>query len=205
VVPLTEQVAAVEEVSETARCELALAVSAMGAAPKVEEAGGLNVMVWDAFDTVTLRSTKAAATKVALPGCDALSVQVPAATTVTVSAEAVQMAGVRVVSVTASFDEALGATTNGGAPKTLPGGCAKVIDCAAVPACATGMPSAEAIATKAKAIRGDARTPTVRNNVAREIGRVSMAMASAIRRANLRSPQFAVNHPNGRLRADPVI
>ena len=67
-----------------------------------------------------------------MPGCDAVTVQVPPATRVTVAPETVQTeVVVEVSNVTASPDVAVALTVNGDEPYTLAASVPKVIVCGA--------------------------------------------------------------------------
>lgn len=66
-VPLTVQTPVVDDDSVTARPELAVAAKAGVAVPRAWLPGVTNVMVWLACNTVKLRDTIAAASKVVLP------------------------------------------------------------------------------------------------------------------------------------------
>jgi energy-converting hydrogenase Eha subunit G len=75
------------------------------------------VMVWLACVTWKLWLTGVAAAQLALPDWEALMVQVPAATRVTVVPDRVQADGVAEANVTVRPEEALALTANGDEPK----------------------------------------------------------------------------------------
>lgn len=97
VLPLTVQTAGVSEMNDTGRPELAVAVNASGATPSDWSPGDANTSVCAATGIVPMAKlwlTGVAAAKLALPGWVATTVQVPAATSVSVVPLVVQTPGV---------------------------------------------------------------------------------------------------------------
>ena len=127
VVPLTVHTAVVVDENVTASPDVVVALTVNAAVPYVLPPNAAKAIVCATFATMKLWSTLVAAAYVALPGCDARIVQVPAPPMVTVAPLTVQMVGVVVAKLTASPDEAVALTAKGAAPKVLPASAANVI------------------------------------------------------------------------------
>lgn len=129
VVPLTLHTPGVVDVSVTVRPEVALATRALGVSPKVWLAGALNVMVWVLVDTLKVLVTDEAAAKVLLPPWLAVTLQLPAATKVSVVPLTVHTPGVLEASSTGRPELALAAKAAGVLPSVWLPGEAKVMVC----------------------------------------------------------------------------
>ena len=87
------------------------------------------VIVCTPKPTANARVTGLAAANTALPGCVAVSEQIPAAVRVTVAPETVQTAMEFEVRVTVRPEVAVAASPNGAVPKEVSAGCVNVIVC----------------------------------------------------------------------------
>jgi hypothetical protein len=118
VVPDTVQTDEVVEAKLTANPELAVALTAKGAAPNAWLDSAPNVIVWLPAVTAKLSLTGVAAPQFVLPPCVAWMVHVPTATSVTVPPDTVQTVKVVEAKLTANPELALALTANGAAPNT---------------------------------------------------------------------------------------
>lgn len=100
VLPLTLHTAGVLDTKVTGRLELELNTSAGGGVPSVWLPGELKLMVWAAGATLKVWLTGVAAAVVLLPACVAVTVQLPAVSSVRVVPLTVHTAGVVDASVT---------------------------------------------------------------------------------------------------------
>jgi hypothetical protein len=127
VAPATEHTDVVVEAKLTANPELALALTANGAAPNTWPDSAPKVIVWLPAVTAKLSLTGGAAPQLVLPPCVAWMVQVPAPTSVTVVPNTVHTAVDWELKLTASPELALALTANGAAPNTWPDSAPNVI------------------------------------------------------------------------------
>src|SRR4051794_39086768 len=89
VAPLTAQLPLAPKV--TARPDDAVALTVKLGSPYVFPASAPNAIVWLAFEMLNVCGTFAAALKLAFPGCEAVTVQMPAPVMVTVFPDIVQL------------------------------------------------------------------------------------------------------------------
>ena len=111
--------------NDTARPEDALALTAKSALPNVLAARTPKVIVWFAFAIANVRATSAAALKLALPGCEAVTVHESVLVMCTVLPATVQPPDA--ANATARPDEAAALTAKSGSPNDLAGSGANVI------------------------------------------------------------------------------
>jgi hypothetical protein len=116
VLPLTVQTAVVSDEELTGNPDDAVALTVNGREPSVRLLSGPNAIVWVAWLTLKLRSTLGAATYVALPACEARTVHVPNATSVTVLPPTVHTPIVSDEKPTVNPDDAVAVTVNGAVP-----------------------------------------------------------------------------------------
>jgi hypothetical protein len=127
VVPDTVQTDEVVEAKLTANPELALALTANGAAPNTWPDSAPNVMAWLPGVTAKLWLTGVAELQFVLPPCVAWIVHVPTATSVTVAPDAVHTDAVVEAKLTANAELAVALTVNGAAPNAWPDSAPNVI------------------------------------------------------------------------------
>jgi len=127
VVPLTWHVAVVVDANVTGRPELAVAASANGGSPKRCAAMEASVIDCFAFAIANDWLTTGATLKLTSPGCAARTVQVPAASSVTLLPATLQVVAVIDAKDTGSFEVAVAATANGAAPNVRATNAAKAM------------------------------------------------------------------------------
>jgi hypothetical protein len=114
------QTVEVVEAKLTANPELAVALTANGAAPNTWLDKLPKLIVWLLGVTVKLWLTGVAAPQLPLPSCVAWIVHVPAPTSVTVTPDTVHTAEVVEAKLTANPELAVALTANGAVPNTWP-------------------------------------------------------------------------------------
>ena len=127
--PLTPQTLGVLDARLTGKPELALATSAGGAVPSVWLAGAAKLRVWLACNTAKLAETALAAAYTALPAWLAVTLQVPADTSVSALPLTPQTAGVAEARLTARPELAVAVKAAGALPRVWEAGTAKLMDC----------------------------------------------------------------------------
>ena len=130
VVPLTVHTEGVLEVNCTLRPDVAVAESAGGATPMVCVAGAVKLMVCAPITKKDFGCVGAAA-KVLLPGCEAVMMQVPGATRVSVLPLTVHTDDVLEVNCTAKPEVAVAESAEGVLPKVWSPGEVKLMLCVA--------------------------------------------------------------------------
>ena len=138
VLPLTVQTAGVLDAKPTTRLDVAVAISAAGAVPKVWLPGDRKVMVCAAAATVKVFVTGVAAVKPVLPAWLAVTEQMPAPTTVRTVPLTVHTDGVVDAKLTLRPEVAVATSVSGATPKVWLASAAKLMLCAT--GCASGSP-----------------------------------------------------------------
>lgn len=131
-VPLTVHTELVLEANCTLRPDEAVAESAAGVVPMVLLPGEAKLILCVACATVKLRLTDGAALYVLLPACEALMLQVPADTSVSVLPLTVQTKGVLELNSTPRPDVAVADRAGGVVPSVCVAGAEKLMVCAPI-------------------------------------------------------------------------
>ena len=142
---LTVHTLGVVEAKDTARPDVAVAVSAAGATPKVWLPGEMKVMVCAAGLTANEPETVGAVAYALSPAWLALTVQVPAPTSVTRLPLIVQTAGVVDANDTARPEVAVAVSAGGAAPNGWSPGKLKEMACGTEFACGSASPPPQAL------------------------------------------------------------
>jgi hypothetical protein len=131
VLALTMHTLGVVDANDTAKPELAVAMSAVGAEPRFWLPGETKETVCVPGSTVNELETDVAAKNEALPLCVATTVQVPTPVSVALAAFTVQTLGVTEAKATVSPELAVATKSTATGPKTGLPGTAKLMLCAA--------------------------------------------------------------------------